>query len=270
MSFISNVSKKLTCFSAIFLLFFLFSAYISITSVQASSSFYTPPVLDYAQLLTEEEELALTREIQRISAETGMDFGVVTYNEEPFYASLLKHIKEDIGVKHFKANRYIMALNLHSREMVLEKNGTGDLGMEDYTMNKILDSVAPQFTARNYSQGFMLFLSLTEEHLKSQSSSSPVSEDNKMSSTLLMASFFIAFLTSGGITFYFVQSMNNVREQNHASNYLNKSEFVVTHDREVFLYRNVVTTPKAQSSSSGGSRGGGSRGSPSGGGSRGF
>lgn len=247
--------------------FLIFTFFLPIT--QANT--VVPPVMDYGNLLSESQEESLRVEIQRLVSETGFGFGVILYNESATYSDFLSHIKNTVAPTYFQTNRFVMALNLATREMIIEVNGTARDKISDYQTDLILDEVAPYFTNGNYAKGLEVFLEMTETRLKggTVASSSPQSVNAQDSITFVAFSFGISLLIAVATTVYFVQAMNNVQEQNTATGYMDKHEFVVTVDRERFLYRNVVKIPRAQQKGGGGRSGGGG-GRSSGGRSRGF
>lgn len=238
-------------------------------SFPCSSQDFSPPVMDYGDILSDSEEIALKSVIQRLTSETNFSFGIITYNEKPNYSSLLSHLKNTVGPTHFTENRFLLAVNLYSREFVLEINGySAQSKVDNLAMNSILDKILPYFTAGDYSDGCQYFLSLTESYITGEISGQEKIARLQENSGFFVFTFFFALLTAGGVTYYFVYSMNNVREQPHAGDYLDRTAFTITQDREQFLYRNTVKTPK-QSHSSGSGRGG-RGGGHSGGGSRRF
>ncbi len=70
----------------------------------------------------------------------------------------------------------------------------------------------------------------------------------------------VSLLMAGGVTYGFVKSMNNVNDQENAREY--QGQPYISRDKEIFLYRNVVSVPRNQNTGGGG---GGGRGGSVGG-----
>lgn len=222
----------------------------------------SPPVMDFGNLLTASEEQELEVEIQRLVSKTGFGFGVILYDEPATYSNFLSYIKNDVGASYFQSNRFIMALNLTTREMILEVNGTARDEISDAQSTLLVDKVAPYFSRGDYYGGMWLFLELIESHLASPSGSSSLQNTTQQKATILFFSFIMSLAVAGTTTYFFWQSMNTVRDQDSASEYLKKEKFLVTHNQERYLSRTVIRTPIQQNNHGGGGRssGGVSRG----------
>lgn len=221
-------------------------------SVSASSL-----VLDYADLLTEQEEQALTRTLLALSEQEGLQVGAVLYSDSSLPMSLLSYMKQVECPPQFGENRVVMGLNLATRDMVIEVNGTGNSRLNDGQLDAILDKVAPYFTNSEFSTGFSVFVTETELYLNYMTSTEYIQQQNEKKTTMVLLSLFTSLLVASGVTFAFVKSMNNVRDQSDATAYVPEGGVNITHDRETFLYRRVTKIPRQQSSPSGGGGGGG-------------
>lgn len=264
-----NCMKKTGCFSIIPLLFSVFLLCFVLfqgINLQVYAT-QTPPVMDFGNLLTASEEQELEVEIQRLVNKTGFGFGIILYDEPATYSNFLSYIKNDVGATYYQSNRFIMALNLTTREMILEVNGTARDEISDAQSNLLVDKVAPYFSRGDYYGGMSLFLELIESHLASPSGSSSLSSTTEQKATILFFSFVMSLAVAGSTTYFFWQSMNTVRDQDSASEYLKKEKFSVTHNQERYLSRTVIRTPIQQNNPGGGGHGGGRS---SGGVSRGF
>lgn len=228
----------------------------------AQDGAFSPPVLDYAQILLESEEQALAVEMARVSDVLGYQVGAILYDAPITYGNLLSEVKSGDGRTHFGENRILMTLNMQSSEMAIEANGRGYGVLTNDQMDFILDEVAPYFTAKNYAQGLAEFVDLTEQcglGITTEAETAWMNQ-GKMEEKLpiILISVVISLIIAGGVTIYFVKTMNNVQDQKGANAY--QKNHRITRDKEIFLYRNVVKVAKQQSSSGGGggsSRGGG-------------
>lgn len=220
-------------------------------------------LMDYENLLTAQEQDNLMREMERISAKMGYSVGFVSYSMGSQHDSWHAENGEDY---------IILAVNMNSRRMDLNVGGTAFYAMDDYEKDRILDVVAPQFSVDNYGEGISYFLSMTESVITgvtTEAENARLKEEKlEESIPLMLLSVGISFLVAGGITFSFVKSMNNVREQKNARQYQGKR--YITKDQEIFLYRNVTSIRRQENTGRSSGGGGGGRGSFSSGSSRGF
>ncbi len=259
--------KKLPCCLLIFVMCF------PITALEAEFASYSPPVLDVAELLSESQERTIVAKINVLVETHGYEIGVILLDETAYYADFISEVKYNLAPSMFGNNRFILAMNLESREMLMEINGSARDKISDNQTDLFLDVIASDFTAGRYAEGIDQFLTLIDARLSGQVSQ--VEEDFLKQQAweekipLLLMPLFMSLVIATATTIYFVQKMNNVRDQAGAVAYTNNAGFQMTHDREKFLYRNVVKSRRPQNNASGGGgRGGGGR--SSGGRSRGF
>lgn len=229
-------------------------------AVPSVATEYVPPVLDFAELLTPQEEALLVEQIRQLKTAYGYDFGVLVLDDATLSQELQNDVKYDYAPLYFQENRFVFALNMGNRRMAIEVNGTARDEVSDNDTTAITDKAAHHFTNGNYYQGFADMLDLTEGHLDG-------SVDFQEKLPLYGISLVSALLVAAAVTWWNVKKMNNVEQQDRASGYITQAEFKITLDRETYLYRNVVKTPKQTNNGSG--RGGGG-GRSSGGTSRGF
>lgn len=253
----------------------LCSLVMVISFTPAFSLAVSPPLMDYADLLSDGQEASLVMDLNTVSETLGISVGVILYDQNISYGNLLSYVKGNDGPTHFGSNRILMCMNLQSREMVIEASGKGNAALDDWDNDLILDEVAPYFSAENYAQGLELYLTLTESMVLGIETEAEQAreKEEKMEALLPIAlgGFVLALIVSIGGTMMMVSAMNNVKEQKHASNYVKQGSFHLRSDRESFLYRRVTKTPRQQNNGAGRSGGGGGgRGSHSGGRSRGF
>lgn len=261
--------KKIKQFCALFLLVILPSFLASQTLALDT------PLLDFDNLIADNQEPALVAEMERVSTAIGYPVGAILYNQGGTYGTLLSEVKSGDGPVYFGTDRILILVNLNTREMAIDLNGTAKYAMDDWETNLILDEVAPYFTNGNFLSGIQVFLSMTESTvlgIVTEAETERMRQERleELLPTILFSILFSG-ITAGAVVFFFVRSMNNVKNQQNASAYEAQGGFRITHDRETYLYRNVSKVPRQQNNGGGGrGGGGGGRGSFSGGGSRGF
>lgn len=231
------------------------------------------PLLDYGDLISATEEGSLIAEMNRISDTLDISVGAVLYDEPIPASSVMSYVKQTVGPEEFGSNRIIMCVDLNGRDMAIEVSGRGNSALDDWDLNVILDEVAPYFTNGDYASGLAVYLDLTEDMvlgIETEAEKGKIRAENMANlSSVMLGAFVISLVIASVVVFCMVKSMNNVKEQHNASNYLKAGSFEIRRDRATFLYRTVTKTPRQQNTDGGGG-GGGGHGSHSGGQSRGF
>lgn len=249
--------KKLRELCFCFLLVLVLVSPISVSQAQDL-------LMDFSGLLTSTEKTVLTSELGRVSTVLGYSVGVVTYQYSDEYQQWIDENGEDYVV---------MAVNMKDRRMDLNVGGSAYYAMDDYEKDRILDVVGPYLTAGNYEEALYAFVTMTESSVTGEVTEKELERQKTeawaQKAPMIQMSIVLSCLIAVGITFGFAKSMNNVADQENATVYQGTPH--ITKDREIFLYRNVVSVPRQQNNGGGGrGGGGGGRGSYSGGRSRGF
>lgn len=217
-------------------------------------------LLDYANLLTESEEITLEAEMNRISSVTGYSVGAILYTEKGEYYEWLSINGSDF---------IVLAVNMSSRQVDFNVAGSAFSAMNDGKKDAVLDAVTPYLTKGNYKEAIQVYLGMTDSYVTGHVSE----EEAKRQKTaafeaklpFYLMTVVISFLGALGITVTFVKSMNNVQNQDTARAY--QGQHYITMEREIFLYRTVTSVSRQQNR---GGNGGGGGSNFSGGRSRGF
>lgn len=208
------------------------------------------PLLDYGNVFSLEEKEELVEKLLEMEEKHGYDVGVVTY-DETLPSPLLTWVKREIGSAYFGEHRLIFALNLTSREVVVEVNGKVEALVPLSKSDHLIAQVTENLSRGNYFTA-SLFLLVQVEDLFSLQQGQDFSVRGGASG-LLWISLSIGLLVAGGVTWGFIYSMNTVRQRDSAEGYFDESKFQITSERERFLYRTVVSVPRQTQQRGGGS-----------------
>lgn len=203
-------------------------------------------IYDSADLLTPEEEVALTQMFS--SADLEYEVGIYTmgnYTGQSFFDYMKKE-----SPNYFGTNRIVFAVAMDSRHVMIETNGIAEL----YFRNEHTDSLRSQVSTHLSNDDVYAAATLFSRYVLVPPD--PISVIEEKGGTLLV-SFLLSLVIAAGVTYMFASKMNTVRAQDSATGYIDKDEFKLTHNREIFLYRNIIKTPRPKSNSSGGGGGGG-------------
>ena len=222
-------------------------------SVSAGSE---PPTLvfDEADLLSEAEEAALQERLYEITKAQSCSVAVVTvssvgartpaaYAASYYRAHSIGYGKEDSGV--------MLLIVLSTRDYEIYTCGEGYDRLDDGDLDDIEEAILPHLKNNDFSGAFAAFADACEEGL-----------DERFD---LLGNLLVAVAIGAIVSVAVMQGMKgqlkSVRPRREAAEYVREGSFVLHRSHDRFLYRNVVRTRRASSSSSSGGRSSGRSGS---------
>ncbi len=235
----------------------LISLVLCVISVLPVSAAY-PYLVDNADILSADEESTLLAELTEISTEYGLNIAVVTVK------SLGGQSIENYANSFYDANYgasadgVMLLLAMAEREYWLLTEGFGTTAISDKRIDYITDRFVSDLSDGDYFDGFMTFASLCEDHFEKAKNGKPYQNSSFSFSDIL-----IGFAIGAVIAFVIVSIMKgqlkSVRMQSMARGYIRDNSFILTKEKDRFLYRNITKRPKPKDNgSSGGGRSGGS------------
>ncbi len=222
-----------------------------------------PYLVDNAGILTENEKNILFAELTEISAQNGVNVCIVTV--QTLDGRSAQTYSNDFYDRHYgaKTDGVMLLLAMEEREYYIVTESAGKDAIPDSRLSYVENRFVPDLSNGDYFDAFMSFASVCEEQIENAANG----VDIPVSSYIPTSYFFVAIGISAGLAFLVVTIMKGqlktVRMQPMAKNYIRAGSFVLTKEKDRFLYRNVTKRPRPKdngSSSSGGSRSGGSRG----------
>lgn len=265
---------------------------INITSTVKSAALKTPKVdenekiYDFAELLSNEEELSLYNDITEFISTYNMDMVVVTIDNNNKYDA--KNYADDFYDYNYfgkgtTRDGILLLIDMDTREVWISTTGQAILIYNDSRIDNMLDYIAPKLTSKNYIGSVDKFIYYSEYYasLGVPSNNQDYYIDEKgeyKKSNSIFANVDKAILFSSIITVVFiiigVSKHRNVKKARKAKLYLVKDSLKISNKSDKFI--NSTTTKTRIESSSSSSGGGGSSthhsssGSSHGGGGRGF
>lgn len=219
-----------------------------------------PLVVDYADVLTDEEEILLEAKLEELGSENKLEIGVVTVDS--FEGKDPQAFADDFydynGYGYGEADDgLIIVFNTgrtdQNRNITLSTCGKAINLVTDDEMNRMFDEMITLLMLQDYAGAFNVF---TYECEKAIDTSVPL--------YYIPMSVVIAFVLAFIIVKIQASSLKTVRQKVDASDYV--GNVVLTGESDRFMYKNVRKIPKPKSnsssvhgSSSGRSHGGGSR-----------
>ena len=222
-----------------------------------------PYLVDHADILSAGEEKALISELTDISTKYGITVAVVTV--ETLEGRSAQAYTNDYYNKNYgaKTDGVMLLLAMDEREYYILTQGRGKTAIPNSRIDYIADRFVSDLSDGDYFDGFMSFASVCEEHIENEKNGNPYTEPLLTFSDILIA---LAIGIVGSLIMVSVMKgqLKTVRMQKTARGYIRDNSFILTKEKDRFLYRNVTRRPRPKDNgssgggrSSGGSRGGG-------------
>ena len=216
--------------------------------------------VDGADLLTAEEEVALTEKLDEISIRQGVDVAIVTTN------SLGGKTATEYADDYFDYKGYgmgdnddgiIFVISMGEREWAISTHAYGITAFTDAGQAYITDTVVPYMSDGDFNWAFNEFADLCDQFITQAKTGEPYDVGNMPDDVglfgcilMIFPCFIIALIIAFILKLIKKSSLKTVMMKNDASDYRN--DFQLTGETDVFLYRDVVRT-KIEDDDDGGS-----------------
>ncbi|MDO4531890.1 MAG: TPM domain-containing protein [Bacillota bacterium] len=240
----------------------------NVPSVEAVES-DVPYVLDYSDILTDEEESILMEEAAALAREHNFFAYIVTVDDYTAYtngdvqsAAEAIYTQKGMGVGEEK-DGLLLLLSTYDRDYCLLTHGNyGNYAFNDYAREKLQGFFLDDFGNDDMFGGFQDYLKWSGEILTAAENGNPYSEGNRMmteeekSEDILFGVAVIAvfpLLVAGVVIFILSKKMKSVAKAVKASSYMSgKLELTDQWDRFSYMTETRRKKEKSSSSSSGG------------------
>lgn len=209
-----------------------------------------PRVVDDADILTESEENSLENKIKAITDK--YDFDVVLVTADTLSGKTPMEYADDYyDYNGYGANKdrdgVLLLVSMEDRDWWISTTGYGIKVFTDEGIQKAGREFVSYLSKAEYSKGFESFLNITEDYIKK--------EKNQTKKNILIGisgSFIVALIAALITVFIFKSQLKSVKSKTNAASYEVAGSMNLTRSNDVFLYKNVSKTRKAESSSGGG------------------
>ncbi|NLM19359.1 MAG: TPM domain-containing protein [Clostridiaceae bacterium] len=224
-----------------------------------------PRLVDNADLLNDSEEAKLLDKLDLISEKYQTDVAIVTvYSlEGKTAAEYADDFFDDngygIGPNH---DGVLFLISTESRDWFITTNGSGIQTFTDAGRAHMTEQFLSYISDAKYAKGFNKFADLSEQYLKQAAKGEPYDYGNLPKKPLawywLPASIGVGLIVAFVIAGSMKAKLKSVRRRVGADDYVAANSFVLTDQRDLYLYSHVSRTvkPKESSSGGGGSSGG--------------
>ena len=221
------------------------------------SASYGVGVWDEADLLTDTEEAQLSEKLVEIGNLYDAEIVIMTLESSGGWdIDELVNSVYDTMEFGYGENRdgILLLICMDIREYRILSNGFAGTAITGSDINYIGDAMVPDLSAGNYATAFDIFADECVYYLDGYINGYPFD----FGATLVMCLIF-GLVVGLIVAFVLKGQLKSVRRQNAAQVYIKPGSMQVTLQRDLFLYRNVTRTKKANTNSSGSRSGGSSR-----------
>ena len=223
-----------------------------------------PYLVDDSDILSGGEEDALLAELTELSTEHGVVIAVATV--KTLNGRSIESYANDFYNKNYgsKTDGVMLLLAMNEREYYIVTKGFGKTAIPNSRIDYIAERFVSSLSDGEYFDGFMIYALLCEGHIEKARNGDPYTQ------SIPFSYFAVALIIAAALAFLVVTLMKgqlkSVRMQSMARGYIRDNSFILTKEKDRFLYRNVTRRPRPKDNGSSG--GGGSGGSRGGGGGR--
>ncbi len=213
-------------------------------------------VCDDARLLTPKEVEQLADHASDIYEEYDIWAGILTVDS--LGGRSTASVADAYFGKTSQSNGVLLLISMENRDWEIATYGRAANMITDSELDDLFSDMANDLAEDDYFSAFSVFLSGLERILKAE-----MEPSERSLVVILLISVGIGAVVAVVALLIMRASMNSVRSQREAANYLQAGSFRLTTQRDIYLYSNVtkVRKPDNNSSGSGGGRSrGGSRG----------
>ena len=206
-------------------------------------------VFDNADLLSDEEELALTEKLSGISGTYNAQIVVCTINSidggdiDEFLEYIYDYMEFGYGENR---DGVLLLVCMDPREYRILSNGFAGVAIDSGDIDSIGDVIVSDLSDGDYTAAFDAFADQCGYYLDGYINGFPFNFGKNLLICLIIgivAGVVVAFVLKG--------QLKTVRKQNQANVYVKPGSMQVTVRNDFFLYREVSKTKKESSSSSG-------------------
>lgn len=222
-----------------------------------------PRLVDNADLLSDAEEEKLLDKLDSTSEQYQTDVVIVTVS------SLEGKTAEEYADDFFDYNGYglgpnrdgiLFLISMQDRDWFITTHGSGIQTFTDAGREYMTEQFISYISDAEYDKGFNKFADLSEQYLEQAAKDEPYDYGNLPKKPLawywipaaIGVGLFVAYLIVGSMK----AKLKSVRRRVGADDYVEANSFVLTDQRDLYLYSHVTRKAKPKETSSGGGSGG--------------
>ncbi len=204
-------------------------------------------VIDKADLLTDAEETELEAKLTEMNSRLGCDIVVLT--ESNIDTDAMSYADDYFDYNGFRADGVLLLVDMGSREWYISTCGVCVDGLDGDGLDYISENIVDDLQDEDYVKCFNTFLDRSDEVISLIRDGKSFKAPFEFFTTLIIC-LVIGFVIALIITLIMRGKLKSVRSKSEASDYVRNGSLNITVARDIFLYRRVTRTQKAESSSS--------------------
>lgn len=241
-------------------------AVLSVPAVRVDAEEDKLRIVDWADLLTDDEETALSEQLDEISNRQQLDVVVVTVDslEGSSVVAYADDFYDDNGYGFGEEKDGILFLiSMEERDWCISTSGYGITAFTDAGQEYMAEEFVPYLSDGEYAEAFQVFAGQCDDYITQARTGTPYDVDNVPVVPFsplgaLIIAVLIGFVIAVIVTGFMRLGLHSVHSEPAAGSYMKKDSLRLTKNYELFLYRNVTRTeiPKESSTTNSTSTGG--------------
>lgn len=212
-----------------------------------------PRVVDQADLLTAAEEAELLSKLDAISSKQGMDVVVVT--AETLEGKTPTAYADDFyDYNGYGEDGILLLVSMEDSDWWISTSGYGITAFTDAGIEYLAEQFVSYLSDANFAKAFDVYAETCDTFIDQARTGDPYDTHNLPKAPFeflknLVICFVIGLVIGLIVTSIMKGKLKTVHAQSGAANYVKAGSMNVTHQQDLFLYRDVKRTEKPKSSS---------------------
>lgn len=239
---------------------FIFAVFLTLCTVLPVSAEGGQKVVDMAELLDDEQEEKLQKQLSEIAEKYQCDVAVVTtdscggkspqvYTDDYYEQNGYGYGEDYDGI--------MLMVSMGERKFHLATQGKAITIFTDYGLQKIDDIISGKLSDEKYYAAFKKFGDLTEEFILEAEKGTPFSRSHEYKERMglgmrLLIAFIAGAVIAAVVLLVLFGQLRSVGIEKTAQEYVREGSFRVTRQRDIFLYRTVSRIKKEKPQNGGG------------------
>ena len=223
----------------------------------------TPYVNDYADLLSDSEELELNKKLLAFKNRYGIDAVIVTTNSTNGM-NIRDYADDFYDYNGYGKDGILIVLDMYNREWWFSTKGKGIDYFTDYGLDQIIEDMYDDLRSGNYYGAFSTYAKDVEQFTESAINGNTIDyqpEEIRFGLTNIAVSALIGLFVSLVTMLVLKGQLKSVSRQRLAHNYIVGNSFMLTGASDLFVNRHVTRSRRPEPNRSSGGGGGYSGGS---------
>lgn len=210
-------------------------------------------LVDEADLLSNNEKAAITKQIDEISTRQGLDIVIVTVDSTDG-STPMEYADDYYDYHDYNADGVLLLVSMEDSDWWISTSGYGITAFTDAGISYIADCFVPYLSDGDYAEAFQTFAGLCDEFITQAKAGDPFDTHNLPKAPFrtglnlgiaLIIGLVAAFLVTGSMK----RKLISVRAQAKADDYVTPGSLQISYSRDFHLYTHLDRREKPKSGS---------------------